>query len=1662
MGGKKGGGGHTPYEAPDNLKSAQRLSAIGLISLGPIRGAVTADQYQSAFFDYTPIKNSKGEWNYQNTLIRYRLGYQDQQPLEDFDASEREVSVGAEVKLEHPISRTVIDPDIDLLRITLGVNALFSQNDQGDTHGTSVHLEILINGQSRQTVVINGKSSSRFHRSYLIDNLPPRPFMVTVQRVTPDSKSQRLQNATFWSSYTEIISAKLSYPNMAIVGIKTDSRYNPSFPNINFLLYGRLVKVPSNYDPDTRTYGSGLWRGDFKLAWTNNPAWVFYDLVTNKLAGLGQRLGDYGIDKFQLYQIAQYCDQQVPDGYGGVEPRMVANLWLTEQRDAYSVISDMASVFRAIVVWNGTQLTAIQDRNADPVCSFTQANVIDGKFNRQYVPLKSIFTAVEVEYADERNNYQKAIEYVADDAMIKRYGYNVKKIVAFACTSRGQARRYGKWVLETSRLEQCTISFSVGREGLQVLPGDIIEIADKSYANVNLGGRVLAINGRTVTLDAPIEVQGEKHLSYLVNDNNGQRLVRRKISQIDAQNKSLVTLDSEPTGLQIMDTWALHTPLVSTQRYRVLGVAENEDGSYGITALQHEPQKERIVDEGAIFTPLSETRHKVEPQLTHLGVQPTLSGDMKVSWEVTSGNGTVKYDIKVLKDGKLYLFKRDESSSELNLADLANGEYQVTIIARDAQGRMLSEKVQSFTIDNPPTPKNVSVSGGLSGITLSWDFVDEATQTEIWASSTNNLANAERIAKVTANIYTHNVGPRQTRYYWLRHTRGINVGDWYQQQGLSAETGADIDAELALLNEKLSQNIIEEVFDTAMPARKLEMIKTVARIDNPTENIGHKQLYNEADGKLYIWDGNKYTAKIQAVDLEGKLASSQLDQALVNQLTQASSTANNALSKANTVQSALAQEATQRTQAIQAETRARTTAISAEATARTQALQAEANARGTAVSRLEQADREKAQLIATTTAKADNALSGLSEERQARIAADNAESQARTALTARVANTEGSVTTLSQSLSTHTRNLSEITQSLNSRVGGINLFSVVNANFVESLMHRLVTKTVISEKDEHFKLVIKDTGVFNIIIDNTLKAYFPTLKLGDKYVLSLEIKASKVGRLARIGVILGDYSTVSESRNVDVNLDWRVIEVPVVVSSIDQQLYQLLLLRFENWQVDDWAEIRNVQLQKGEKATAFSRSSLLTQAELTNHKSTQAEVDRVQSEQLVTHTARLGAAEATISSTSRTVTTLDGKVQSMHTIQAVSIAGNRKALAGISLGSNGGTESSVIVMADKFNVVKNAQDGNVKPMFSVVNNQVAVNGDLIADGAISARMMAANAVQAGTIQAGAINANHLQAGQISADKLAIGLGGNLLYNPIFANPTNHRPDGWFAHGMGGSNSRIGVSDNTFDINKNYFHSGLPNERSVLLKVTGSSKTDYSALWQSVNVIPNKWYMASVFLGTWDSIKTELLISFRNQNNAEIKVISKVGTRRNFRNLDLAERVFLKFQIPSDCQKINFIIRCTGVAENMSFSIVRFARPMLEECTQYTTAPSAWVNSGVTAIHGGSIVTNTITAQQIAANTITANEIASNAIAARHVATRTLTADKLNINSLSAISANLGDMTAGSININNRFKVNTNGQVEMRSATANVGMVINNDQILVYDEQGRIRVKIGRL
>ncbi|MCL7774902.1 host specificity protein J, partial [Pasteurella multocida] len=419
-------------------------------------------------------------------------------------------------------------------------------------------------------------------------------FQVKVERVNADSKSQRLQNNTIWASYTEIIETQFAYPNTAILGIRFDSEYFSSIPTRTYEIYGIEMKVPSNYDPVNRTY-TGLWDGTFKVAWSNNPAWVLYDLMTNKRYGLGWRLGSFNVDKWTLYQVAQYCDQLVPDGFGGKEPRFTCNAWLTEQRKAYDVINDICSIFRAMPVWNGQEFTVVMDRPADPVWTYTNANVISGEFSYQYSAQKARHNEIHVEYVDASDSYERKIEIISDDDLIRRHGLNIKKVTAFGCTSRGQAFRTGKWILETERLETKTVTFAVGAEGLMHLPGDIIRIADCHYADTNIGGRVLAVDGRKVTLDREITPWDKSYLTYI-----NQEAKHTDIRIVNV-NGNEVTLESEPVGLAEFGVWSLTTQEINVQLFRALTINEEEQGQYTIVALQHEPQKEAIVDNGAVF-----------------------------------------------------------------------------------------------------------------------------------------------------------------------------------------------------------------------------------------------------------------------------------------------------------------------------------------------------------------------------------------------------------------------------------------------------------------------------------------------------------------------------------------------------------------------------------------------------------------------------------------------------------------------------------------------------------------------------------------------------------------------------------------------------------------------------------------------------------------------------------------------------------------------------------------------------------------------------------------------------------------------------------------------------------------------------------------------------
>lgn len=762
--GKGGGGGHTPVEAKESGRSKQLVKIVEVISEGEVYGL--ADGMKSIYFDKTPVQNKDGSYNFKNVQVEGRVGGQVQDLMAGFNTSEKEVGVGTLIKKNLPLTRTVTDSKVSRLRLTIGVQSLFKQEDNGDTNGTSVNFIITI-GSRTYPVSISGKYSSQYLQHHTFDNLPSVPFIVKVERTTDDSTTQRLQNNTIWSSYTEIIDTEFTYPNTALMGVKFDSEYFSNIPTRTYDLLGLKVKVPSNYDTRTRQY-TGMWDGTFKIDWTDNPAWVLYDVVTNKRYGLGGRLGEFGADKWALYQVAQYCDQLVPDGFGGQEPRFTCNAWLTEQRSAYQVINDICSIFRAMPVWNGQQLTVIMDRPADPVWTYTNANVDENGFSYTFSARKSRHNAIQVEYADKENSYEKAIEYVADDESIRKNGLNVKKITAFGCTSRGQAHRTALWLLQTEKLETKTVTFTVGAEGLMHIPGDIIKVADTHYAGTNIGGRVLAVNGKTVTLDREITISGNSYLSYINANTKHQNI------KIISVNGAEVTLDQQPLGLELYGVWSLATQQVTSQLFKALSVKEESKGKYTIMALQHEPQKEAIVDGSASFVPVVSTMHNGLTKVTNADVVYSADG-IKLTWSVPTTDTLLTYEVRLYRNGKVFKTYLNLKNPEISFEGLPDGSYTAEIRAKNQSGQLSDPVTRSFEI-NLNIPRFVTKSL-LFAIELDWDLPKTFTpgfSTEIWRSNTNDISTAVKVATLPypQSNYVINGVPLSTGYYF--YLRGVD------------------------------------------------------------------------------------------------------------------------------------------------------------------------------------------------------------------------------------------------------------------------------------------------------------------------------------------------------------------------------------------------------------------------------------------------------------------------------------------------------------------------------------------------------------------------------------------------------------------------------------------------------------------------------------------------------------------------------------------------------------------------------------------------------------------------------------------------------------------------------------------------------------------------
>lgn len=863
---KGGGKGHTPREAKDDLKSTQQLSVIDALSEGPIVGPVNG--LQSVLINNTPVVDADGNSNIHGVTVVYQVGETPQSPLEGFEASGAETVLGVEVKHDNPVTRTVVSENIDRLRFTFGVQMLQETTDKGDRNPSSVNLLIQFQRSgiwnTEFDITINGKITTQYLASVVADNLPPRPFSVRMVRVTPDSTTDRLQNKTLWSSYTEIIDIRQGYPGTAVAGLLVDAeQFGSQQVTRNYHLRGRIFQVPSNYDPDTRTY-TGLWDGTLKPAYTNNPAWCTMDILTHPRYGLGRRIGVADVDKWALYAIAQYCDQQVPDGFGGTEPRMTLNAYMTSQRKAYDVLADFCSVMRCMPVWNGSRMTFVQDRPSDSAWTYTNSNVVGGRFKYSFSALKDRHNAIEVRYTDPLNGWQTSTELVEDHASQIRYGRNLLKMDAFGCTSRGQAHRTGLWGMMTELLETQTVDFSVGAEGLRHTPGDIIEVCDNDYAGASIGGRItdLDISTRTLTLDREITLPESGAATLNIVGPDGTPFSTEIQSQ-PAPDR--VVLKVMPETVQPYSIWGLKLPSLKRRLFRCVRIKENDDGTYAITAVQHVPEKESIVDNGAHFDPLPGTTNGIiPPAVQHLVVDTdndSILYQAKAKWDTPRVVKGVRFVVRLTtgsgKEGDPVRLVTTATTSETEYAfhELPLGDYTLTVRAINGFGQQGEPASVAFSIQAPEAPSTIEMTPGYFQITVTpyQAIYDASVQYEFWYSATQ-LATAADIQSKAQYLGTgsfwikDNIRPGHDAWFYVRSVNRVGKSAFAEASGQCSD---DAEGYLAFFDGKIQQTqlakeLLDKMDNTALKQDIADISKTVSETKNEIEQTVNKTLGDQS------------------------------------------------------------------------------------------------------------------------------------------------------------------------------------------------------------------------------------------------------------------------------------------------------------------------------------------------------------------------------------------------------------------------------------------------------------------------------------------------------------------------------------------------------------------------------------------------------------------------------------------------------------------------------------------------------------------------------------------------------------------------------------------------------------------------------------------------
>ena len=786
-GGGKGGGGasaRVAQEAPDSLRSKAYARVVDLISEGEIEGLV--DGLQSVYLDDTPIQNADGTTNFSGVTLETRDGTQQQSYVPGFSSVENEVPVGVEIKASQPVVRSITDPDVDAVRIKVSVGQLTNQDTtNGDLNGSAVSFSIdrQVSGGGFVEVIndtISGKTTTKYQRSYYVPLTGNGPWEIRVRRITADSTSSAIQNKTYLDSYTEVVESKLRYPNSALVALRVDASQFSAIPRRSYDMKLLRVRVPVNYDPGTRTY-SGVWNGNFKIAWTDNPAWCFYDLVTSTRYGLGGYIPESQVDKWALYRVAQYCDQLVPNGLGGFEPRFTCNLYLQTREQAYKVVQDMASIFRGMVYWSGGAITVTQDAPSDAVYQFAPGNVVDGEFAYQGSSAKARHTVALVTWNDPDDFYRQKVEYVEDAAGIARYGIVQSDVVALGCTARGQAHRVGKWLLFSEQSESEIVTFRTGLEGAVVRPGDVIKVADPVRGGMRLGGRIAAATASTVTLDQELPADLPWRLSVVLPNGTVEE---RLVGPVSGRTLTVtIPFSSVP---QVDAIWMLASSIIEPQLFRVVSVAERDPGVHEVTALAHNPSKYAAIEEGLALQPRSITvLSDIPPPPTGLAMQESLYRVkdqaqvlVQVSW--TEVQTAIAYRLSYRVAGGNFVSLPLTSANYAEIRDAQEGQYEFSLRAigitrKESIPATLSGVVLGKTLP-PSDVTGFTVQRRVSDLMIAWDELQDADLSGYEVRVGPGWDDAQLVAKTSGTQMLHDQSAAGQYPY---HIRAIDTSGNY-------------------------------------------------------------------------------------------------------------------------------------------------------------------------------------------------------------------------------------------------------------------------------------------------------------------------------------------------------------------------------------------------------------------------------------------------------------------------------------------------------------------------------------------------------------------------------------------------------------------------------------------------------------------------------------------------------------------------------------------------------------------------------------------------------------------------------------------------------------------------------------------------------------------